>query len=272
MTTQGNLWPIKSEGKFIEWKAYKETQLSDIAISPLQKNFQFNSFAQSLLANTTGWDNLTNPSHDPLARGALGIIDSNNKIQVLEGEPLKHFMQHGNQNFKPIFFCDKELGKIKPLDSTSLSDIYKGIDLINEFKGTGIAVVVATCSPEDTKDNKSIIVQTQLPAQKVEEILPALAVKKIKEVTPVSVSSTKMEVIKKSQEISAMIDSVKVLPRVKGYQPGNTEHNAKQPLESIQFEFTNSKDKELFNKIIKELDTNAIVYSGKGLTGMTWFN
>lgn len=134
------------EGNKVTWHRYRETEVDEIRISPLQSSFNFTIFASNLLNNNIAWGKLTNPPHDILTRGALAVKMPNNQISILEGEHLKAYLKIGNWTLahgKSLFFYDKELGRVKPMGGTSLSEIYTAVGLINEFQ----TIVVATCSP-----------------------------------------------------------------------------------------------------------------------------
>ncbi len=175
MTSQGKIWPITRDGQPIEWQHYQQISLHDIDISPLQHHFTLKRFATDVLDKKTRWEKLTNPSHDVLARGALAVRLSPSKITILEGQELVTYfskLKDGQPvEGTPIFYCDKELGKIKPLGHTTLSEIYQAVGLIDEFKATGAAIVVATCSPDATHA-KSIMVQTENASLSFNSVAP----------------------------------------------------------------------------------------------------
>ncbi|WED43912.1 hypothetical protein [Legionella cardiaca] len=167
MTVKNKIWPVvDEEGKSVQWHRYHDTEISDIRITPLQSKFEFARFAGRLLQGRTGWQNLTNPPHDVLARGALAVKGPTGEIDILEGKKLIDYLQKtaaGSKDGTPLFFCDKELGKIKPLGKTSLSEIYAGVAKIKEFQASGTEMVVATCSPS-SEQSKSLMVQTNQSA------------------------------------------------------------------------------------------------------------
>ena len=261
MTYQGKIWPIYSKGAQIIWMSYKDTQISDISISPLQEDFDFDHFAGSLLNKTNTWSKLTTPEHDVLLRGALAIFDVNDQRCILENQELEDYLRHIPAGSRPIFFCDKELGKVKPMGDTSLSDIYNAIALIKEFQQSGTGVIVATCSPS-TGISKRIKVITQNPAMEIIDVLPDL------NDIPVGVDLTKENeaIIAKAGILVARFSGVKVIPRYMHYIPGNDSHNLKQPIESIQFEFPNVVDRDHYKNCIKTIDKSAVLYVGTGIT------
>jgi hypothetical protein len=127
VTSQGKIWPIKDgKGNDVQWHRYQDTEIHDIAISPLQKGFKFSLFADSLLKNKTKWENLSITPHDVLVNGALAVKRQNGQIDIIEGDALRIYLE-GSQNINndvPLFFCDKAVGKVKPLGRTTLSEIY----------------------------------------------------------------------------------------------------------------------------------------------------
>lgn len=163
MTSQAKIWPIRERGTAIQWHRYHDLAIDDIGISPLQSSFDFANFAISVLSNTTKWEHLTTPPHNVMVRGALAVKRPDNSIVILEGDELNQYLttaRTGTYSGTPIFFCDKELGKVKPMGDTTLSDIYAGIALIQEFTIPGTETIVATCSPADGQNTKRISVQT----------------------------------------------------------------------------------------------------------------
>lgn len=172
MTCRNQIWPIHDDEQEIQWHHYQRNNINDITISPLQQNFSFVMFASSLLNKKTGWEKLTTPEHDVLERGALAVRQGN-KIIVLEQEALKEYLtnaQKGTHAGTPVFFCDKELGKIKPVSDTTLSEIYTGIQAIKEFQSTGTSVIMATCSP-NAKTAKNICVKTKLSPYPIDHVM-----------------------------------------------------------------------------------------------------
>ncbi|MGQ3889488.1 hypothetical protein ACQUW5_10700 [Legionella sp. CNM-1927-20] len=164
MTHKGQIWPITDgNGAQLNWHQYQDT-VHNIRISPLQSNYNFLTFKNSLIEGKTGWEKLTTPPHDVLERGALAVKQQDGKIVIYEGQALRNYLQSNNKSDKPICFCDKELGKIKPLGTTSLAEIYSAVSLIDEFKASGTNIVVATCSPTTEKNVNSITVRTDMPA------------------------------------------------------------------------------------------------------------
>lgn len=175
-TSQGKLWPVTdAEGKAVPWTQYQDETLDDIKISPLQDNFDFKKMASDLLTKgmTHDWAKLTTPAHDPIARGALAVRDTTGALKILEGAELKDYLQAAQSGsgkyagFREVFYCDKELGKVKPMGDTSLSEINQGIEKIDEFKAIGTKTVVATCSPAADKSAKSLMVNTKAPMQDI---------------------------------------------------------------------------------------------------------
>lgn len=163
VTCLGKIWPIKTtSGETLNWEEYDEGILNDIDISPLQIDFTFELFAQSVINDTTGWGDLTPAPHRVLEQGALAVRDVTGHIQIYEKEALKDLLENpASIKGTPLFFCDKALGKIKPLGPVTLSQIYEGIGLIADFEKEEVAIVVATCSPSDLKELIHINVETE---------------------------------------------------------------------------------------------------------------
>jgi hypothetical protein len=253
-TYKGKIWPIYSNHQKVAWQHYQNTTIPNIAITPLQPSFNFDFFANSLLTQKCPWGQLTNPSHDPLARGALALRTTTG-IKILEGTDLSYYLKnHTNlSDYQPIFYCDKELGKVKPMAETTLAEIYSGIDKISEFKVSGTATIVATCSPTST-NYKQITVKTSEIKEKVESVVKDY---------PVITVANKEQQIRKALELAATNDKIKVTPRVKNYLANNLSHNARQPLESIQFEFNTNVQKDIFKKsFIDDVGPHGISYDG----------
>lgn len=168
MTSKGQIWPIADgQENPIQWHRYYNTDIHDIRITPLQSGFDCSRFANDILNKKTKWENLSSPAHDVLARGALAVKRGSGQIDILEGNDLIIYLLEAAENKNqgtPLFFCDKELGKVKPLGGTSLSEIYASVALIKEFQASGTSIIVATCSP--TKEAyKDVIVQTNKSPQ-----------------------------------------------------------------------------------------------------------
>ncbi|WP_131740591.1 hypothetical protein [Legionella busanensis] len=163
MTYKEQIWPITdNNGAQLNWHQYQDN-VHNIRISPLQNDFNFLEFKNSLIQGKTGWEYLTTPPHDVLERGALAVKKQDGKTVIYEGQALKNYLQSNHELDKPLCFCDKELGKIKPLGTTSLAEIYSAVALIDEFKASGTNIVVATCSPTADKNVNAITVRTDLP-------------------------------------------------------------------------------------------------------------
>ncbi|SFL88126.1 hypothetical protein SAMN02746073_2381 [Legionella jamestowniensis DSM 19215] len=167
MTSQNKIWPLVDGQKNpVQWHRYRNTSIDEIQISPLQDQFSFPYFANMVLRKQTKWENLTTPSHDVMQRGALAVKMPNGLTEILEGKPLEDYLRaaaKGAHEGRPLFFCDKELGKIKPMGRTSLSEIYTALHRIEEFKNTDTEMIVATCSPAHSKGVQQIQVQTKFP-------------------------------------------------------------------------------------------------------------
>lgn len=168
-TYYGEIWPLTTAGQEIAWYSYQQGEISDIQITPLKATFKLSGFFQDLLDKKTGWEKLTEPMDDPVASGAIAMRQQDGKIVLLDGDQLINFLTEYNKSGVtsafPLFYCDKELGKVKPLGPVTLSEIYQGIQLIDEFKKEDISVVVATCSPDGlTHAIKPITVLTSQPA------------------------------------------------------------------------------------------------------------
>ncbi|KTC78242.1 hypothetical protein [Legionella brunensis] len=224
MTSQGQIWPIvNGKGKPIQWHRYQDTDIHDITISPLQSGFKFKFFADSVLKKKTKWENLSNPAHDVLACGALAVRRSNGQIDILENEALSAYLTQGAQGTNqgvPIFFCDKNIGKVKPLGDTSLSEIYAGIALIKEFQTSGTEVIVATCSPS-TEKQENIIVQTyQSPTN-----LTDTAFVNISSSTKESTKDSEEEGMETSKESKGLTAYVLVDPQGDNYVDSVEEKN-----------------------------------------------
>ncbi|WP_131781759.1 hypothetical protein [Legionella gresilensis] len=167
MTSQGKIWPITDEkGNQLNWHQYQDT-VHNINISPLQQDFNFSQFKKGLIQGKTGWENLTTPAHDVLERGALAVRKPDGKIAIYEGQELRNYLQSNNNLDKPLFFCDKELGKVKPLSNSTLTEIYSAIAMIDEFKASGTNIVVATCSPTNENNVKKVMVRTDMPTTSI---------------------------------------------------------------------------------------------------------
>jgi len=138
--------------------------LNDVNIAPLQSKGEFTDFLGRLKSNKTGWNDLTSSTHDPVERGAMIIRMTNGEIKVLEGADLKAYIQEPlKTDGVAICYIDKELGKIKPLAATSLSEINNAIKLIQEFKDTELSIVVATCnSRSDANNIKTRVINTEV--------------------------------------------------------------------------------------------------------------
>jgi hypothetical protein len=151
ITIHGKIWPITQGAETIEWQHYQQTSIHDISITPLRQAFILQRFAKKVLDKTTGWEKLTDPEHSVLARGALAVRLTSAEVIILEEDDLIKYLENLRDGVPvkgtPIFYCDKELGKIKPLRPTCLSEIYQALELINEFKAEGADIIVATCSP-----------------------------------------------------------------------------------------------------------------------------
>jgi len=193
MTSQNQLWPVidRNTKTEIKWHYTSEgNEVPDVKITPLEDDFDITEFFQKVLKGEINWKNLTAQSSlkklftsnlDVLKKGALAVRH-NKEISILEEKELREYLEayieDPNKTLtdqgQALFFCYKELGKVKPLVSdVALSDIYKGIAEIEEFKERGTAIVVATCSPagEDIK-NVFVIDTTRKPIE-ITEVLKA---------------------------------------------------------------------------------------------------
>ncbi|ASQ44951.1 hypothetical protein [Legionella clemsonensis] len=167
MTSQNKIWPLVDAQKNpVQWHRYRDAAIDEIQISPLQDQFSFSYFANLVLNQQTKWENLSTPSHDVMQRSVLAVKMPNGLTEILEGKQLEDYLRtatKGTNEGRPLFFCDKELGKIKPMGKTSLSEVYAALNHIEEFKNTETEMIVATCSPAHSKGVQQIQVQTKLP-------------------------------------------------------------------------------------------------------------
>ena len=179
MTSQGKIWPITTGTTPLEWQNKKDIELPDLGISPHDSEFEFSEFAEDLLKKRFKFGK----HNDLLARGALGIRDATdpNGIRILEGEDLEKYLKGPvPKGHQPIFYCDKELGKVEPLcrgkvkplvEETSFSEIYKGIGLIKEFQALGTSIIVATHNPDMTPA-ESVLVRTDKDPISLDKLFP----------------------------------------------------------------------------------------------------
>jgi hypothetical protein len=163
MTSQDKIWPINQNGSAIKWHRYQDIAVNDMSISPLQSSFDFTKFAHSVLSQTTQWESLTKPPHNVLEHGALAVKYADQSIVVLDKEELRKYLEQAVTHSHlgtPIFFCDKKLGKVKPMADTTLTDIFAGIARISDFTIIGTETIVMACSSADGQPSTRIVVQT----------------------------------------------------------------------------------------------------------------
>lgn len=194
VTKDGKIWPVEileekeingekvvaSCGERVQWTQYSSGKINNINISPLQHKFSFSKFASDLITkgDQHPWAKLTNPPHKLLERGALAVKKQKGDVQILEGDLLQEALKNSKQKQRflrlygqPIFYCDKAIGKIKPLTSTSLSEINACVAMIDEFKVCGTSTIVATCSPEKKTNILQLGVMTEGAAIPLNEAL-----------------------------------------------------------------------------------------------------
>ena len=278
MTYQNKIWPISYNNQLIEWEHYSDTSLHDINISPLQGGFNFQKFAKDLLVKKVPWGKLTQPEHDVLARGALAVRLPDSTVVILENQKLIDYLEKSEQgivNGKPLFFCDKELGKVKPMGNTTLSEIYTAVGMIDEFKHDGAAIIVATCSP-NKNNSKSITVQTQLNSFELSTVVKAPQ-KIEKPVESEVIPPQPPEHTLTSEQMSAnaeellnqlKLTGIKIIPRVTNYILGNDAHNKLQSVESIQFEFQTQEQQLKFRNALANMRgfKEGVIFDGLGAT------
>lgn len=175
MTSQQMLWPITSDGMDEQWRRYSACAVEDLSITPLQAGFSFGLFKTSLLNKTTNWEHLSVKPHVVLDASVLVIKTSGGSYQALEGEDLTEYLSAGSATKhagQPIFFCDKALGKIKPMRETTLSEITQALNVIPEYQNQQVTTVVATCSALPG-GKKAIEVKTSAPALSISSIIDA---------------------------------------------------------------------------------------------------
>jgi hypothetical protein len=254
MTSQNKIWPIinNATGKPIQWHRYRNTTVNDVSISPWQSTaFKFNIFAQELLNNKKNWGTLTNPPHSVLGRGALAVKMPDHQIKIFEGNELHAYLQKAAQSTsfgEPLFFCDKELGKIKPMKKTSLSEIYAAVDLISEFKAEGTDIILGACSG-NTLENTDIMVKTNLAAKQIDDTT-FVNIGLTPEQITMSQKKTQLEY---AELMVRQLEGTETKERVQNYIEGNANHNEKQPLELVQFQFISTKDRDQFLQVIDNL-------------------
>jgi SidE phosphodiesterase (PDE) domain len=81
-----------------------------------------------------------------------------------------------------------------------------------------------------------------------------------------NVSNEKSKIINKAKHVVAAtkIPGIKLIPRIENYIKHNKEHNLKQPLNCLQFEFKTLEDRNRFASLIKKQSPKAIAYFGLG--------
>ncbi|MGL5743500.1 MAG: hypothetical protein ACRCXC_13730 [Legionella sp.] len=137
-----------------QWHRYQNTVINDISISPLQGTINLQEFAQSILEKekTHPWSKLISKAHNVLQCGALAIKMPSGAVVIYEKQELTEFLTRIANSIDvtgtPMFFCDKELGKVKPLGTFIFSEIYAAIDLIPDFTEYGTDIIIATCNME----------------------------------------------------------------------------------------------------------------------------
>lgn len=165
LTSKQRISPLSDLQKHpLKWHKYLAITIPNMIFAPLQKNFQFSLFVDNLLKKKTGWELLTEQPHDVLGEGLL-VIRKDNQIQVLQGTVLKAYLEQFatklSEGEQALFFCDKKLGKIKPLSKIYFSDIYSVLMQIQEFKNADMQIIMVTSSASK-KNTTSVIMNMHL--------------------------------------------------------------------------------------------------------------
>lgn len=78
------------------------------------------------------------------------------------------------------------------------------------------------------------------------------------------------ELLKRASDIITQqgLSNVSIIPRIRHYIPGDTEHNKQQPLNSIQFDFKSKADRDRVAQHLKEMGAaDKLKYIGFGFSG-----
>ncbi len=148
----GQIKPIEGG----EWNVYaknsnKGNLVPDVKISPWNSN-ELTFFSQNLLTKPNLWSDVDNKQGLYIDRDPnciLVIRSKNNEYKYLKGQQIKDYLQANQKDGTAVFFLAPQVGKIKILNNTSLSEI---IGCLKDLNIENKNIICATCNNKLSND------------------------------------------------------------------------------------------------------------------------